>query len=106
FQAEDGIRDRTVTGVQTCALPISREAILTGVAAHERPVRQLAAHRFHGAGPAVACRVSVGEEDAEEQARIELVGVCMPDVASLRSEERRVGRECRSAWAQYEEKKK
>src|SRR5207248_6874118 len=22
FQAEDGIRDRTVTGVQTCALPI------------------------------------------------------------------------------------
>src|SRR6266705_2803649 len=25
FQAEDGIRDRTVTGVQTCALPISSE---------------------------------------------------------------------------------
>src|SRR5437867_10958275 len=25
FQAEDGIRDRTVTGVQTCALPILRE---------------------------------------------------------------------------------
>src|SRR5437867_5178742 len=24
FQAEDGIRDRTVTGVQTCALPILR----------------------------------------------------------------------------------
>src|SRR2546430_5943189 len=32
FQAEDGIRDLTVTGVQTCALPISlvqmRDAIL------------------------------------------------------------------------------
>src|SRR5437867_13072115 len=26
FQAEDGIRDRTVTGVQTCALPIYRSA--------------------------------------------------------------------------------
>src|SRR5437773_5012299 len=25
FQAEDGIRDRDVTGVQTCALPIYRE---------------------------------------------------------------------------------
>src|SRR5688572_31130306 len=25
FQAEDGIRDLTVTGVQTCALPISEE---------------------------------------------------------------------------------
>src|SRR5438067_10791065 len=24
FQVEDGIRDRNVTGVQTCALPISR----------------------------------------------------------------------------------
>src|SRR2546430_3103579 len=27
FQAEDGIRDLTVTGVQTCALPISFEAV-------------------------------------------------------------------------------
>src|SRR3989441_11956414 len=25
FQAEDGIRDKLVTGVQTCALPISRD---------------------------------------------------------------------------------
>src|SRR5699024_11529299 len=25
FQAEDGIRDRNVTGVQTCALPISQD---------------------------------------------------------------------------------
>src|SRR5256886_9257083 len=27
FQAEDGIRDLTVTGVQTCALPISRRSV-------------------------------------------------------------------------------
>src|SRR2546430_6954106 len=27
FQAEDGIRDLTVTGVQTCALPIFRAAL-------------------------------------------------------------------------------
>src|SRR5437868_15384035 len=27
FQAEDGIRDRNVTGVQTCALPISPEIV-------------------------------------------------------------------------------
>src|SRR2546430_17386582 len=27
FQAEDGIRDLTVTGVQTCALPISHECV-------------------------------------------------------------------------------
>src|SRR5207253_4792321 len=31
FQAEDGIRDGHVTGVQTCALPISR---LQGVHSH------------------------------------------------------------------------
>src|SRR2546430_9528245 len=28
FQAEDGIRDLTVTGVQTCALPIYRQPVL------------------------------------------------------------------------------
>src|SRR5689334_24656875 len=33
FQAEDGIRDGTVTGVQTCALPILR-ADLADMAAH------------------------------------------------------------------------
>src|SRR5207249_6716008 len=29
FQAEDGIRDRNVTGVQTCALPISQSLVVT-----------------------------------------------------------------------------
>src|SRR5256886_8259069 len=32
FQAEDGIRDLTVTGVQTCALPIFDSRILTTLA--------------------------------------------------------------------------
>src|SRR2546430_12715681 len=32
FQAEDGIRDLTVTGVQTCALPISRSLSAASVA--------------------------------------------------------------------------
>src|SRR5256886_13267562 len=35
FQAEDGIRDLTVTGVQTCALPISNEIIKLGTGAVE-----------------------------------------------------------------------
>src|SRR5256885_11727406 len=30
FQAEDGIRDYKVTGVQTCALPISRTGLRSG----------------------------------------------------------------------------
>src|SRR2546430_9521135 len=40
FQAEDGIRDLTVTGVQTCALPILAETVslarLTGFLALRR----------------------------------------------------------------------
>src|SRR2546430_5514811 len=35
FQAEDGIRDLTVTGVQTCALPISES--MSGVSIQMRP---------------------------------------------------------------------
>src|SRR5207248_8881845 len=37
-QAEDGIRDRTVTGVQTCALPIF----------HDPPVFSLAGELYSG----------------------------------------------------------
>src|SRR5207249_7507508 len=33
FQAEDGIRDRNVTGVQTCALPISIDPAKTAISA-------------------------------------------------------------------------
>src|SRR2546430_11620973 len=41
FQAEDGIRDLTVTGVQTCALPISREPTRRGC--RDAPARNLRA---------------------------------------------------------------
>src|SRR2546430_13494636 len=43
FQAEDGIRDLTVTGVQTCALPICNEA--HGLLARERRGGAGAEHR-------------------------------------------------------------
>src|SRR5438309_6994428 len=36
FQAEDGIRDGTVTGVQTCALPISVDLLDTGTPASSK----------------------------------------------------------------------
>src|SRR5437879_11547307 len=70
FQAEDGIRDTSVTGVQTCALPI-----LGGARARVRsPCRQ---------HPDPAGRRQHGEP-------------------ASRSEERRVGKECRSRWARSE----
>src|SRR5690349_12527659 len=47
FQAEDGIRDLYVTGVQTCALPISsRRHRLRGLAAEEAHLGQR--RRGHG----------------------------------------------------------
>src|SRR5437762_7656638 len=46
FQAEDGIRDTSVTGVQTCALPISAKA--------ERTLREVRDHFDHLEGPDVA----------------------------------------------------
>src|SRR6266496_5487172 len=71
FQAEDGIRDLYVTGVQTCALPIYEQ--------------QLAV--LH----APLARVVV-REDGVRPAR---------DQRVVRSEERRVGKECRSRWSPY-----
>src|SRR5699024_11745476 len=69
FQAEDGIRDRNVTGVQTCALPIFGRGLREG----PRAVRAAPGARRAAAG-------GVGRAER------------------LRSEERRVGKECRSRW--------
>src|SRR2546430_4093010 len=92
FQAEDGIRYLTVTGVQTCALPIScGESLATA--------RCQAAPGFR--------RPSGGEKSVspchpQPHHRLSLPGMTQkktPDLA--RSEERRVGKECRSRWSPY-----
>src|SRR5207253_8642639 len=93
FQAEDGIRDGHVTGVQTCALPIYRR--------HGRDDDALAA---------VLCQnlqgLSVGHGHGSYSARKTapaLFSACAWRYAAarslaLRSEERRVGKGCRSGW--------
>src|SRR5256885_15894086 len=53
FQAEDGIRDYKVTGVQTCALPISAGLGLGGL------VGALGAMSLHGRRLAVALGVAL-----------------------------------------------
>src|SRR2546427_5719838 len=90
FQAEDGIRDLTVTGVQTCALPISP---------HDRRDHH---EEASAEGPSLEC-----EEEAEhsgvvhfEEALNQLL-VCSLRRNQRRSEERRVGKECRSRWSPY-----
>src|SRR2546427_6158266 len=84
FQAEDGIRDLTVTGVQTCALPISDGLrVLPGRLRAGRKI----AREHHD-------RVAVGIAGA-------IFAVLRVDVDRARSEERRVGKECRSRWSPY-----
>src|SRR2546430_2486013 len=69
FQAEDGMRNLTVSGVQSCALLISVAQLLLPVAVPSTVVK-----------PTVADWVVA---------------------PVLRSEERRVGKECRSRWSPY-----
>src|SRR6266567_6777314 len=55
FQAEDGIRDLTVTGVQTCALPIWPGSTARGPIAIIRPGDRIffepGEDHWHGAAP-------------------------------------------------------
>src|SRR5258708_10620453 len=83
FQAEDGIRDDLVTGVQTCALPISfRGSSVEVMYQHQHaplPLEQL--------------------EDVPQPVVVLLEVLLEKDPG--RSEERRVGKECRSRWSPY-----
>src|SRR5207245_6367313 len=89
FQAEDGIRDATVTGVQTCALPISALTASPDNGRNRPPV-------YSGA-PA---RPSAQKTGSSGQGALPMAAV------SARSEERRVGKEGRWRWWADREKTK
>src|ERR1044071_4248843 len=122
FQAEDGIRDPLVTGVQTCALPIYRQQ-----AAHGE--RKDARGRRAGSGD---CRARCAGAAGERRHAVKWFVAALLLTASAavvyaqnpmllrwdkaapfpepeeeltgieaRSEERRVGKECRSRWSPY-----
>src|SRR2546425_3701896 len=77
FQAEDGIRDKLVTGVQTCALPIS-----------DRDVR-------------ISGEVAIDLEGERDRRQHQGKARMLVRIRVHRSEERRVGKECRSRWSPY-----
>src|SRR5205823_10494007 len=85
FQAEDGIRDKLVTGVQTCALPISRHADFDVDAYASRWWVEQPDRGPHGR-PGVRLLGGRGPARAGRGRRHRL---------PTRSEERRVGKECR-----------
>src|SRR5256885_2799861 len=89
FQAEDGIRDYKVTGVQTCALPIY-ELVEVGALLDSR--------RFDRIGHAPD-----GRERSIQNDLADSLGFLGDDteIPGDRSEERRVGKECRSRWSPY-----
>src|SRR2546430_253169 len=95
FQAEDGIRDLTVTGVQTCALPIS---FLAGRGTLHAGVVFGLTWSADVAGAAVVYGLArrFGRDFFTRPAGRRLLPAPV-----LRSEERRVGKECRSRWAPY-----
>src|SRR2546430_6394206 len=89
FQAEDGIRDLTVTGVQTCALPISEIRIIP------RSIPCAAS----SASEAWRCDDSTGIDARLSTPPSDDARATSPRAS--RSEERRVGKECRSRWSPY-----
>src|SRR5688500_20027616 len=92
FQAEDGIRDYKVTGVQTCALPISQPA----PAGPEKPRE----------GLRDAVTAIVNEHRSHKRSEPVDPLACDPGAIlfalqlalDARSEERRVGNKARSRW--------
>src|SRR5256884_6780760 len=85
FQAEDGIRDVAVTGVQTCALPILVPVVILS-------------SMFCVCSTGATCSKTPNDAAIVKQRksiRREYISI------STRSEERRVGKECRSRWSPY-----
>src|SRR5207245_5968478 len=90
FQAEDGIRDATVTGVQTCALPISVALLLNLIGLTQIRVD----FARLGAG-AIRREVAMAPLSASQWEKNRAVS--KRQVIGPRSEERRVGKEERAA---------
>src|SRR5690606_39758423 len=93
FQAEDGIRDFHVTGVQTCALPIYDHLIIASGP-------RLAFNEIQGLGPQGHTQSVCHVEHAEVASARWQEFVATP-APIVRSEERRVGKEGRCRWSQY-----
>ena len=121
FQAKDGIRNYTVTGVQACAHPISIKAEGTSVS-FDNAQETFTARYTH---ETLALAFAITEEAIEDNLydrlasrytkalarsmantkQVKAANVLNNAFATAnggdRSEERRVGKECRSRWLPY-----
>src|SRR5207247_3178837 len=94
FQAEDGIRDPLVTGVQTCALPIFTNYELGTTPGTTCPNALANCYNF-AAEPAIRADNSGNFYASSENGLTGGTVAWKSTDAGLRSEERRVGKECR-----------
>src|SRR5256884_2561427 len=94
FQAEDGIRDVAVTGVQTCALPIFGYSLLY-LLLNVPWQAPLPVYPAHGLFALFVVSAVAGYWGALRVAALSARRI------AVRSEERRVGKECRSRWSPY-----
>src|SRR5688572_31285421 len=98
FQAEDGIRGFTVTGVQTCALPICH-AFLTEPGPLDALLSE-AVHEITGLTPTLS--TGGGTSDArfiKDYCPVIEFGLLTATIHKVRSEERRVGKGDRCGWS-------
>src|SRR5207249_5998918 len=103
FQAEDGIRDRNVTGVQTCALPILTEEEV------EVYATEYGRTGFTGALQGYRVRRGSNPKTLAELLTFSGRSIDAPSMyiaGKSRSEERRVGKEGRSRGSSRAEREK
>src|SRR5690606_41075214 len=98
FQAEDGIRDFHVTGVQTCALPILLKDALIVYGQNGEAIRPEQGYPLRLLLP--------GYEGNSHIKWLRGLQVSDKPFMTRRSEERRVGKECRSRWTPETREKK
>src|SRR5690606_40061678 len=97
FQAEDGIRDFHVTGVQTCALPICLR-----LAVFLAPLFSAGSYALTLSLAAEDAWPPFSDSQGNGYSRDLAIAAFAHSGVTLniqRSEERRVGKECRSRWA-------
>src|SRR5204863_2439179 len=102
FQAEDGIRDLYVTGVQTCALPIYLLNVFAFVQGSgefvEKVLEPKITYKFERGGEYLLELRDLTSRNGGPDFRYRVV--IRPQIP--RSEERRVGKECRSRGSRVE----
>src|SRR5687767_15738251 len=99
FQAEDGIRDKLVSGVHTCALPILAIGARQLVVQEALETSLCSRHSISSIAPMTTMASISSLGGTVRTTRGAPPSRCFSSLARLRSEERRIGKECRSRWS-------